>query len=184
MSPRQCLAARALIGLSRSDLSHRSGVSRNTIETFESGRRCASKATITKLRAAFVSLSVRFTEDSDGIGVRCNFTLDEIETRVEFNDRPVAAQPIETGSGHETSFPLTPQQARAARAFLDISQSQAAKEAKVSLALVVTLEAGDKLPRIGNAQKIRQMYEAHGIAFTEINGVPAIQFASASQGRR
>lgn len=180
MSPHQCRAARALLGLSRPQLSQVAHVGKNTIQAFETGMHRPNRATISKLRAAFTSLSVRFTEDVHGIGIHRNFTLTEIEQREEFVDRPRTEPPLVVA--RDPRLPITPGQARAARAFLDMSQARAASLAEVGLSLLVAFETGIRLPRTSNLLKIKEMYEARGIVFTEINGVPAVQ-ASSSEPR-
>lgn len=173
MKPQQCRAARALIGLSRPELGLVARVGKNTIQAFEAGRHRASRTTIKKLRAAFASFSVRFTEDEQGIGVQRNLTLAEVETREDFVDKPTTAPPIVEASSR--GAPISSAQARAARAFLGLSQMQAATMSGVGLSLLVALETEMRTPRLSNILKIKYMYESKGIAFTEINGVPAIQ---------
>lgn len=68
MTPEQCKAGRALVGMSQQDLAEASEVARATIANFETGNRQPYKRTLTALQAAMEARGVTFTED----GVRTN----------------------------------------------------------------------------------------------------------------
>ncbi|KAA9010711.1 helix-turn-helix transcriptional regulator [Histidinibacterium aquaticum] len=73
MTPQLCKAARALIEWTAADLSESSGVSSDTIRSFESGRsRSLRGDNDAAVRAAFAREGVRFLdsgETAEGIGV-------------------------------------------------------------------------------------------------------------------
>lgn len=52
MTPAQCRAARALLGLSQRELARLSGVAPRTLADFETGRRLSQRRTIGALRSA------------------------------------------------------------------------------------------------------------------------------------
>lgn len=60
---------------------------------------------------------------------------------------------------------LSPEQSRAARAWLDWSQDDLAKSANVSLSTVRDFEKGRRVPISNNLDALRRALEAKGIAF-------------------
>lgn len=71
MTPAQCRAARALIGLSQDDLATASGVAKRTIASFEKDGRQPYERTISALRTALETAGVVFLpENGGGAGVR------------------------------------------------------------------------------------------------------------------
>jgi predicted transcriptional regulator len=62
---------------------------------------------------------------------------------------------------------LTPEQSRAARAWLDWSQDDLAKLAKVSLSTIRDFEKGRRAPISNNLDAIRRALESHGVSFEE-----------------
>lgn len=188
MTPQQCRAARALIGLTRPQLSVLASVGQNTVLNFEVGNHQATRTTVSKIRRAFETLSIRFIDDRDGIGVQRSR---KTTAPMEFEAAAGSASPgnpdqhpsipgalIDIGTaeaaGRMRHPDITPEQSRAARAFLDLSQVEAACRAGVGLSLLVSFENGVRAPRRTNAAKIRRMYEECGIAFTWISGAPAV----------
>jgi transcriptional regulator with XRE-family HTH domain len=69
MEPRQCRAARGLLGLTQKELAQRAGVSTVTLNGFETGMTTPTRATLTVLRQALEKAGVEFTND-DQPGVR------------------------------------------------------------------------------------------------------------------
>ena len=70
MTPAQCRAARALIGLSQDAAASASGVGIQTLIAFESGRRQPYARTIAAIRAALEAAGVVFlSENGNGPGV-------------------------------------------------------------------------------------------------------------------
>lgn len=71
MTPAQCRAARALVGLSQDDLARSSQVAKATIAAFELDQRQPYARTISAIRAALESAGVIFVdENGEGAGVR------------------------------------------------------------------------------------------------------------------
>jgi ribosome-binding protein aMBF1 (putative translation factor) len=71
ISGEQVIAARKLLGWSRSDLAGHSGVSSTTIANFETGRRKASVLDLSVIRRALDAAEVEFIADNaEGPGVR------------------------------------------------------------------------------------------------------------------
>ncbi|CAH2402369.1 helix-turn-helix domain-containing protein [Mesorhizobium escarrei] len=71
MTSAQMRAARALVNWSVRDLSERSGVHRNTITNFETGKSGGDPDTLTKLQRALEAAGVEFIpENGSGAGVR------------------------------------------------------------------------------------------------------------------
>jgi DNA-binding transcriptional regulator YiaG len=62
---------------------------------------------------------------------------------------------------------MTPEQSRAARGWLDLSQSDLAALANVSLSTVRDFEKGRRVPIVNNLNALRTAMEGKGIAFTE-----------------
>jgi transcriptional regulator with XRE-family HTH domain len=71
ISPGQCRAARALIGLSQGEVSKVSGVSEKTLADFEREARQPYQRTLAAIRSALESAGVEFIpENGGGAGVR------------------------------------------------------------------------------------------------------------------
>lgn len=71
MTPAQCRAARALVGMSQDRLAEVSGVAKRTIASFEKDDRRPYDRTISALRSALESVGVEFiAENGAGAGVR------------------------------------------------------------------------------------------------------------------
>lgn len=71
MSPAQCRAARALLGLEQGDLANAAGVARATLIDFEKGQRAPRASTAAALQNALEAAGVEFiAENGGGAGVR------------------------------------------------------------------------------------------------------------------
>lgn len=71
LSPRQCRAARGLLGITQAVLARKSGVSLGTVISFESGKRDPIPANLAAIRRALESADVIFLEgNGQGPGVR------------------------------------------------------------------------------------------------------------------
>lgn len=65
---------------------------------------------------------------------------------------------------------MSPEQCRAARGWLDLSQDQLASAASVSLSTVRDFEKGRRVPIANNLNAMKRALEAAGITFPE-NGI-------------
>ena len=71
ISPKQCKAARALLGWSQQDLANQAGVGIVTVRQLESGMHEPRKSTLAVVRRAMVEAGVEFIDaNGGGPGVR------------------------------------------------------------------------------------------------------------------
>lgn len=71
MTPAQCRAARALLGLKQPDLAQSAQVGLSTVVDFEKGRRVVAEPSVKAIRAALETAGVEFIpENGGGPGVR------------------------------------------------------------------------------------------------------------------
>jgi transcriptional regulator with XRE-family HTH domain len=71
MTPAQCRAARALIGMEQAQLASAASVARSTVVDFERGTRTPRDASLAAIRAALEAAGVEFIpENGGGHGVR------------------------------------------------------------------------------------------------------------------
>ncbi len=78
---------------------------------------------------------------------------------------------------------LTPEQSRAARGWLDWSQEDLAKRAKVSLSTVRDFEKTRRKPIANNLDAMARVFEAHGVRLL-FDGERAAGIAIADPGRQ
>ena len=78
---------------------------------------------------------------------------------------------------------MTPEQSRAARGWLDLSQEELAKAAGVSLSTVRDFEKGRRVPIAVTLAAMRRVLEGRGIGFAMlVDGKPCgITFSSTTQ---
>lgn len=179
MLPEQCRAARALLGMTRMELARLAKLSRNAIYLFENEHPKTKKDTIAKIKGALATRSIQFISDETGVGVKRGHRPDVIFKSDKYIDTYRPDEPASAG----LNTGLTPEQARAARAFAGLSQVSVAQRAGVGLSLLVSFENNSAGTRPNNIAKIRAMYEGMGLIFTEVDGRPTVQ-ASVSLLRR
>jgi DNA-binding transcriptional regulator YiaG len=73
--------------------------------------------------------------------------------------------------------PMSPEQSRAARGWLDWSQSELAAKASVSLSTVRDYEKGRRVPIANNLTAMKAALEKEGISFVDSGGSSGITFA-------
>ncbi|MBY8974637.1 helix-turn-helix transcriptional regulator [Rhodobacteraceae bacterium NNCM2] len=66
MTPAQCRAARALIGMEQRELAKQSGLAVSTVIDFEKEIRAPRSATVSGLRATLEAAGVEFIEENGG----------------------------------------------------------------------------------------------------------------------
>lgn len=66
MTPSQCRAARALIGMEQGELARAAGVARSTVVDFEREAREPRAASVAAIRAALEAAGVVFLEENGG----------------------------------------------------------------------------------------------------------------------
>lgn len=70
MTPAQCRAARALLGIEQGEVAGAAGVARATVVDFEKGRRVPRESTVAAIRAALEAAGVVFLDpNGNGPGV-------------------------------------------------------------------------------------------------------------------
>ncbi|MGB7126610.1 MAG: helix-turn-helix transcriptional regulator [Methylovirgula sp.] len=69
MSPEQCRAARAWLGLSQDDLASAARVGNSTIRDFEAGRREPIANNLTAIQAALEKRGIVFVDDGNACGI-------------------------------------------------------------------------------------------------------------------
>jgi DNA-binding transcriptional regulator YiaG len=72
---------------------------------------------------------------------------------------------------------MSPEQSRAARAWLDWSQDELAAKAHVSLSTVRDFEKGRRVPIANNLGAMRAVLETAGISFVDSDGASGISIA-------
>lgn len=68
MTPEQCRAARALIGMTQPDLADTAGLGLSTVVDHEKARRAVAPASIAAMRAALEAAGVQFLDPGDSAG--------------------------------------------------------------------------------------------------------------------
>jgi DNA-binding XRE family transcriptional regulator len=65
---------------------------------------------------------------------------------------------------------MSPEQCRAARAWLNLSQATLAAKADVSTSTIRDFEAGRRVPHVNNLKAIRRALEGAGLCFADDGG--------------
>ncbi len=77
---------------------------------------------------------------------------------------------------------MTPEQCRAARAFLEISQPELATAASVGVSTVRDFEAGRRTPMANNLKAIQVELERRGVRFQEDDGAYGVILLKGAAG--
>jgi len=80
---------------------------------------------------------------------------------------------------------MTPEQCRAARALLDLSQQELAESASVGLSTIRSFESGERTPIANNLKSIQGALEKAGVEFIPENGGGAgVRLANRARTRK
>ncbi len=140
ISPAQCRAARALLGMDQGTLAEAACVSRSVIIDFESGSRKTIKRNLDAITQVLKQAGVEFTPDNNGVGLR-------LKTEA-----------------------ITPAQCRVARGLLDMGQASLARAANISKSALVGFENDSRTPDEDALAAIIRVLEDAGVAFIPANG--------------
>jgi transcriptional regulator with XRE-family HTH domain len=169
MTPAQCRAARALLGITQSELAKLSGLGLSTIVDFERQRRQVSKKAIKSIKNALDQAGVKLDQNTDA--------ETPITSRVEeavvdlFGPR----SPSRYGSYH-VDFPrknrLASAQIRAARALLRWSAQDLARASAVGVNTIRRAEVAEERISltVANQLAIRRALEGAGVVFIDEDG--------------
>ncbi len=148
--PEQCRAARALLNLSQDEIAESAHITGPTIGGFERHGKAPTYNNLQAIRAALEAAGVQFIDpNGGGPGVRLRRTS-------------------KTKAAKETA--LSPEQCRAARAFLDLSQIDLARAAGLGRSTVGDFEAGARTPSPESLATLRATLEAAGVEFIDADG--------------
>lgn len=139
ISPEQCRTARAMLNWSQDDLAARADVSKKTIADFERGSRLPYRLTLDDICSAFAAEGVCFAKN--GVGIRANRTFEVDDS----GHRSGEAQPV----------PFSPEQCRAARAILGLSQEELASRSGVGKKTIADYENTSRSPHGRTLMAIR-----------------------------
>ena len=150
ISPEQCRIARVLLNLSQAELAEAAHVARATLADFERGTRVPTHNNIQAIRTVLESAGIAFIPANEGgLGARLR-----------------VARTV--GTADEMTVSL--EQCRAARAVLNLSQTELAGTAGVGRSTVSDFESASRKPNRANLAALRDALEAAGIVFIDPNG--------------
>ncbi|HEX9868384.1 MAG TPA: helix-turn-helix transcriptional regulator [Candidatus Tectomicrobia bacterium] len=150
ITPIQCRAARGLLGLSQAAVAQPAHIAPTTVADFEGGVRVPNvnylKAICAVLEAAGAEL---IPDNGGGPGAR-------------LRDAP--------RSRTSDNLAISPEQCRAARAVLNLSQVGLARKAGAGRSTVADFERGARVPGPDQLATLRNVLEGAGIIFIESDG--------------
>ena len=150
ISPEQCRIARVLLNLSQAELAEAAHVARATLADFERGTRVPTHNNVQAIRTVLESAGIAFIPANErGSGAR------------------LCVAP-NVGATDEST--ISPEQCRAARAVLNLSQTELAGAAGVGRSTVSDFEGASRRPNSANLTALRDALEAAGVAFIDPNG--------------
>lgn len=159
ISLEQCRIARTLLRLTQAELAELADIAKSTLADFERGASAPTRNNLKAIRAALEQEGIAFIDGRGGAGARL---------RSSAKDAPKA--------NSDSKAAVTPEQVRAARTVLDLSQIELADKAGVGRSTVADFETGARTPHPGNLAKVRTALEAEGIAFIapDASGGPGV----------
>ena len=143
ISPEQCRASRALLGLSQLEVAESAHVAVTTLADFEQGVRLP---TFNNLQA------IRFVLEKAG---------------VELVSEKGAGARLRTAPEAVSEAAISPEQCRAARAILNLSQTGFARVAGVGRSTVADFERRARIPAPANLTTLRDTLKTAGIEFID-----------------
>ena len=150
ISPEQCRIARTLLDRSQAELAEAAHVARATLADFERGTRVPTHNNIRAIRAALESAGIAFIPATDGgAGARLH---------------------VAPTVGTADEMTIFPEQCRAARAVLNLSQTELAGAAGVGRSTVSDFESVSRKPNRTSLAALRNALEAFGIVLIDPNG--------------
>src|SRR5262249_19954578 len=159
ITPAQCRAARALLGITQSELAEAAGLGLSTVVDFEKERRRVSGQAVKAMHDALKGAGIAF----NGGGTPVAFS--------PANNRPATI----LGKSHDTVLKgglLSSAQMRAARALLRWSAQDLARESALGVNTIRRAEVAEEniSLTVANELAIRRALEAAGVVFIDENG--------------
>ena len=150
ISPAQCRIARGLLNLSQLDVAKLAHVSDGTVSQFEQHGKALGYNNLQAIRTVLEAAGIEFVPaDGGGPGARLRLT-------------PNAEAADEAA--------ISPDQCRAARTVLDLSQRDLARAAGLGRSTVADYERRARSPNPANLTALRDALEVAGVAFIDPNG--------------
>lgn len=151
ISPEQCRAARGLLNLSQAEVAESAHVFPTTLTQFERGATKLNFNYLQAIRTALEAAGVVFiAANGDGPGARLR---------------------LKRKAGAVEKALFSPEQCRAARAMLNLSQTGLAKAAGVGRSTVADYERGARVPNPENLAALRRALKAAGVIFVAADDV-------------
>lgn len=145
ISPEQCRASRALLGISQSEVAESAHVAVTTLADFEQGVRLPTFNNLQAIRSVLEKAGVKLvSEKGGGAGAR-----------------------LRTAPEAVNEAAISPGQCRAARAILNLSQTGLARTVGVGRSTVADFERGARIPAPANLTALRDTLKAAGIEFID-----------------
>jgi transcriptional regulator with XRE-family HTH domain len=147
MTPEQCRAARALLGITREQASRDAGCAVKGIYTYENRRCNVADITVEKLQDYFEAVGINFLFNANGIA-----------NGIVFGDNQIVPLP-------EQEQPACPLHFRVARAWLDWTHDKLVEVSGVSLSTLRDFEKERHRPHPGNMTRVEYAIKTFGIRF-------------------
>jgi transcriptional regulator with XRE-family HTH domain len=173
MTPEQCRAARAMLGVTQTQLANAARVGLSTVVDFEKARRPVSNEVVDAIRAILEANGITFLDETrDGVGLRCRNARHAQRVSRLIEKRLISQDAIVNINYIKRPKLVSIRQIKAARALLGWSQSELARHSGVSAPTIARLESadGDLGGREGTAKKIQAAIEAGGAEFIDEDG--------------
>lgn len=163
ITPAQCRAARALLGITQSELAEAASLGLSTVVDFEKGRRRVSSQAVKAIQDALKRIGIAFNGGGAAVGLAS----------------PIGPfMPILTESTHSVlrdqkeGGSLSSAQIRAARALLRWSAQDLARESALGVNTIRRAEVAEESISltVANELAIRRALEAAGVLFIDENG--------------